>query len=86
MTTNATQAPNTFLTLLPTVNIAYKPSVVEPAQAETAVEGVNVFIAAQKSTRSSSYATDDSSISPRSSVDAGVSGDLKNGGFLKLGI
>ena len=85
MATNATQAPNTFLSLLPTTSISYKPSVVEPAQAETAIEGINVFAAAQKNTRSSSSATDDSSVSPHSSVDAGVSADLKNGGFLRLG-
>jgi hypothetical protein len=86
MAANAKQAPNTFLTLLPTTNIAYKPSLVGSAQAETAVEGVNLFTATPKSTRSSSSATDDSTISPRSSVDAGGAGDLKNGGFLRLGV
>lgn len=86
MTTNTPQARNTFLTLLPTTNIAYKPTLSEPAQADTAVEGVDVLEAAQKTTRSSSSTTDESSISPRSSVDAGVTGDLKDGGFLRLGV
>jgi hypothetical protein len=86
MANNAIKAPNTFLPLLPTTSIAYKPNVVEPAQAETAIEGINIFAAAQKNTRSSSSATDDSSISPRSSVDGAVPADLKNGGFLRLGV
>ena len=86
MATDASQARNTFLTLLPTTNIAYKPSVSEPAQADTAVEGVDVLEAAQKTTRSSSSATDESLNSPRSSVDAGVTGDFKDGGFLRLGV
>jgi len=86
MATDASQPRNTFLTLLPTTNIAYKPSVSEPAQADTAVEGVDVLEAAQKTSRSSSSATDESSISPRSSVDAGVAGVLKDGGFLRLGV
>lgn len=81
MADKATQASHTFLTLLPTTNIAYKPSV-----AETAVEGVHAFEAAGKTTRSSSTATDESAGTPRSSVDAGVAGDLKNGGFLRLGV
>jgi len=83
MAAKATQASHTFLTLIPTTNIAHKPSVAEPAQTDIAVEGVNLFEVAPKTTRSVSTSTDDSAVSPRSSVDGG---SLKNGGFLRLGI
>lgn len=86
MAAKATQASHTFLTLIPTTNVAHQPATVEPTRAETAVEGVNVLDAAPKTTRSSSAATSESTVSPRSSIDGGVVGDIKNGGFLRLGI
>jgi hypothetical protein len=78
----AAHSPHTFLTLLPATNIAYKPTVVEPVPSDTAVEGVDVFEAIPKTTRSSSTSTDDSTVSPRSSIDVS---EVKNGGFLRLG-
>lgn len=81
---HAIRAPHTFLSLIPVINIAHKPSVAEAVQPETAVEGLNVFEAASKTTRSSSAATDDSTGSPGSSIDGGVAGELKNAGFLRL--
>lgn len=76
-----------FLTLSPTshVIIASSTAVVAPAaETITAVTAVEIPVV-EKNRRSSSVTTDNSSVSPRSSIDAGLTPAEAPVRFLKLG-